>query len=254
MHAFHLPPPPCKTRRRNNFGYLQLSDGSIGLTYVALDDTLDELDAHVSHIDIAGLSPLDLIHLYQEPAGWQRALGLAAINAISQHVLCLSPEPAFRPPGPALLNEHTMPERVGMVGYFGRLIEPLRARGVPLTVIELDETLIRSEPGFEVTLDAHQLQGCSRVIISGTTLINHSLEGLLAHCRSANDIQLLGPSASCLPDVLFDAGVTEIGGFRVNSPDRFAELWASGGRWRDAGTRFSLKAQDYPGFAWYLKD
>jgi uncharacterized protein (DUF4213/DUF364 family) len=113
----------------------------------------------------------------------------------------------------------------------------------------LEESLLRQEPGFEVTLDASRLLGCSQVVITGTTLLNHSLENILEHCREAREVHLLGPSASCLPDVLFAAGITRVGGFRVVSPELFRQRWAAGGRWKDAGQRYMLSRENYPGSA-----
>ena len=239
IRSFTLPPLPNADKRQNNFAYLSLTDGSIGLTYVALDGALEDLHSADAVLPVAGQSPAELAGLYRNSQGWERALGLSAINAISQHVLSGSTCLNEMPENLQLLSPEP-DERIGMVGYFGRVVEPLRARGIPVTVIELEESLLRQEPGLEVTLDASRLKGCSQVIITGTTLLNHSLEGLLEHCRDAREVHLLGPSASCLPDVLFAAGITRMGGFRVVAPALFEQRWAEGGRWRDAGQRYML--------------
>ncbi len=248
IRSFTFPPLPDANGRQNNFAYLTLTDGSIGLTYVALDDALEDLHSGQVVLPIAGQSPAELAGLYRNSQGWERALGLSAINAISQHVLSRSACLNDMPENVKLLSPPPH-ERIGMVGYFGRVVEPLRARGISVTVIELEESLLRREPGLEVTLDASRLEGCSQVIITGTTLLNHSLEGLLGYCRDAREVHLLGPSASCLPDVLFAAGITRVGGFRVVSPALFEQRWAERGRWRDAGQRYMLTRENYPGTA-----
>lgn len=246
IRSFTFPPLPSENKRQNNFAYLSLSDGSIGLTYVALDSALEDLHGGHAVLPVAGESPAELAGRYRHSQGWERALGLAAINAISQHLLSRSTGLTEMPENVQLLSPQP-DERIGMVGYFGRVVDPLRARGISVTVIELEESLLRQEPGLEVTLDASRLIGCSQVIITGTTLLNHSLEALLEHCRDAREILLLGPSASCLPDALFAAGITRIGGFRVTSPALFEQRWAEGGRWRDAGQRYMLTRENYPG-------
>ena len=221
---------------RNNFGFLRLVDGTIGLTYVALDGASAGLARALPGLELAGRSPLELLARFGGSTGWERALGLAAINAISARALAGRADVVAMPdnldrlrPGPG--------ERVGMVGHFARLVGPLRARGVPLTVVELDPGLVRAGPGFEVTLDPARLRGCAIVVITGTTLLNGTLGALLEHCRGAGEVHVLGPSASCLPDPLFGAGVTAVGGFRVTDPDLFTARWRAGGRWRDAGQR-----------------
>ena len=246
IRSFTFPPLPGEDKRQNNFAYLTLDDGSIGLTYVALDNALEDLHSGEAVLPVAGQSPAELAGLYRHSQGWERALGLSAINAISQHVLARSTGLTEMPENVQLLSPEP-DERIGMVGYFGRVVEPLRARGISVTVIELEESLLRKKPGLEVTLDASRLNGCSQVIITGTTLLNHTLEALLVHCRDAKEILLLGPSASCLPDVLFAAGITRMGGFRVVSPALFEQRWAEGGRWRDAGQRYMLTREHYPG-------
>ncbi len=246
IRSFTFPPLPDVGKRQNNFAYLSLADGSIGLTYVALDGALDDLHSGEATLPIAGQSPAKLAELYGNSQGWERALGLAAINAISQHLFSRSTCLDEMPDNVQLLSPEP-DERIGMVGYFGRVVDPLRARGISVTVIELEESLLRQEPGLEVTLDASRLAGCSQVIITGTTLLNHSLEGLLEHCRDAREVHLLGPSASCLPDVMFAAGITRMGGFRVISPKLFEQRWTEGGRWRDAGQRYMLTKENYPG-------
>jgi len=246
IQSFEISPAANPDRRRNNFAYLRLSDGSIGLTYVALGQELDDLNIELPRLSLNGQSPIVLAERYKSTNGWERALGLAAINALGQHLLSRHAPLAEMPANIDQLASQPG-ERIGMVGYFGRVIEPLREMGVAVTVVELDESLLRNESGLEVTLDASRLQGCAQVIITGTTLLNNSLEQLLEHCSGAREIYLLGPSASCLPDVLFAAGITCIGGFRVTKPDLFAQRWLQGGRWRDAGQRYRLTRDSYAG-------
>jgi uncharacterized protein (DUF4213/DUF364 family) len=49
------------------------------------------------------------------------------------------------------------------------------------------------------------------VAITGTTLINHTLDGLLALCPTAATVMVLGPSTPLSP-ILFDYGVDIISG------------------------------------------
>lgn len=240
IDAFHLSPTSVADTRRNNFAYLQLADGTIGITYVALDDALNDLNEQLPRMHLQGMSAVELAANYLEPQAWQRALGLAAINAISQYVLAQTSNIKPMSDNIVALSPDKQ-EHIGMVGYFGRIVEPLQKNGTRVTVIELEEALVRSEPGLTVTLDATKLKRCTQVIITGTTLLNHSLDRMLAHCQQADSVYLLGPSASCLPQVLFDAGVTHVGGLQVTNPALFATRWKERGRWRDAGMRYSLE-------------
>ncbi len=83
IRSFTFPPLPRANNRQNNFAYLSLTDGSIGLTYVALDDALKDLHGADAVLPVAGQSPAELAGLYRNAHGWERALGLSAINAIT---------------------------------------------------------------------------------------------------------------------------------------------------------------------------
>ncbi len=246
IREFRLAPNDPAMHKSNNFAALLLKDGTVGITYVALDNAADDLAKHLPELTLAGRDADEIAQLYAESEGWKRALGLAAINAISQFVLTQYKSLKPMPDNLSALNFQSG-DKVGMVGYFSRLVEPLRAQRIPVTVIELDESLVMNEPGIEVTLDTQRLANCNKVIITGTTLLNYTLENILRNCKEADIVMMLGPSASCLPDPLFKRGISFIGGFHVTSPSLFKQQWSTGRRWRDAGIRYAMTKADYPG-------
>jgi uncharacterized protein (DUF4213/DUF364 family) len=260
VQQFELPPlatiatPGTGGIRKNNFAAMVLEDGSVGLTYVALDQALEDLRQQEALESLEGADPIDIAALYLQPSGWQRALGLSAINAISQFVLrdkgILQPMTDTLPMLFARNGSGDMgrpSDHIGMVGYFGRLVEPLVEMGAKVTVIELQEELTRREDNLEVTLDTGRLADCNQVIVTGTTLINHTIDNILQHCSSATDILMLGPTASCIPQPLFDRGLTLIGGFHVTDAERFVQSWRASESWRQYGYRYSISATDWPG-------
>lgn len=244
---FELPPALEQTDaaaapRRNNFGALVLTDGTVGMTYVALDDALAGLRTAVGTASAQRWQGSDVVALadhYIADTGWERALGLAAVNAASQWLLARSGNMTPAPSTLPMLNLQPG-DQVGMVGHFGRLLDPIRAAGASLTVIELDASLVREEPSLLVTLDHRRLETCNKIIITGTTLLNQTLDEVLSHCQQAEQVNLLGPSASCIGEPLFERGVTSIGGFHVHDTPGFLAAWRTGHGWRDAGTRYSL--------------
>jgi uncharacterized protein (DUF4213/DUF364 family) len=249
VRQFLLPPPRRPDQRGNNFGAMILDDGSVGLTYLALDNALNDLQNNPVLDTLSGASVIDITTWYERESGWQRALGLAAINAVSQHYLrgCNQLVP-MTDTLPILLpadeseggDEHLSQDHFGMVGYFGRLIDPMIAMGARITVIELNEQLVRKDGNLTVTLDNRQLADCNKVIITGTTLLNHTLDNILQQCTGATKVLMLGPTASCLPQPLFDRGVTMVGGFHVTDADAFTQRWLSGESWRQCGFRYLI--------------
>jgi uncharacterized protein len=67
------------------------------------------------------------------------------------------------------------------------------------------------------------------LVITGTTLINDTLEPILAAAKPAARIIVVGPTASLSPQALFRRGVALVGGVEVTDPDLLLDLLAEGG-------------------------
>ncbi|QIZ76725.1 Rossmann-like domain-containing protein [Ferrimonas lipolytica] len=227
------------------FGAIELSDGTIGLTYVKLGNAFIELQDSSLYQPFIGKPVIELAQLSLSDLDWQQVLGAGALNAISQYVLKQRGFNYHNAEDSLELLDIQPGERVGMVGYFAPLIAQLREQMTPLTVIELRQDLVMSSDNFEVTTDPSKLTQCDKVLITGTSVINHTLEGLLQHCRNAKEIALVGPSVGLLPEVLFAHGITRIGGRAVVDSERFLQRWQSGEKWQDSVTRYSLRNSDY---------
>ena len=180
-----------------DFGLIALRDGSTGVFYAWLGETMLRLSESVKVEDLHGVDLADLVEGYPSPDPAEAAIGLGAIAAISQHVFRragLQLPPASGSMAGLDVGVH---DHVGMVGLFPSLVKRLRARGVRLTVIEQRTDLVQREDRFEVSLDPRRLADCTRVLCTASTLLNHSLEGILEHCGRAGRIALIGPTAGC---------------------------------------------------------
>ncbi len=234
-------------QENGKFAVMVLEGGIVGLTYVNLDNALLDLQTRSERYELIGCSAREVAQLYAGHSGWQRALGMAAINAVSQYVLSRSGYRLAKMNKTVSMLDLKSADRVGMVGYFPPLVEQVRAMNIPLTVIELDPDRLQKEGHFEVTLHPERLSTCNKVLCTATTLINHSLDNILSHCHRAERIDLFGPTAGCLPDPLFARGVTLIGGSQIQDYDTFIELWSTQQRWRESAYRYAIHRDDYPG-------
>jgi uncharacterized protein (DUF4213/DUF364 family) len=84
------------------------------------------------------------------------------------------------------------------------------------------------------------------VIITGSALANGTLDRLLQLSSRARTIALVGPTASCLPEPLFERGVNYVGGIRINDADKAMQVISEGGgtpRLRMAGEFVTFKAR-----------
>ncbi len=153
--------PPVKTPGQvaGEFCAVALGDGSVGLAYLLLDDTFERLSASPG---VAGAFPGDA----REFAGWvldrdpvRRAVGMAAVNAISQHLFrCGGFEPG---PDDSLGGLVPSPgEQIGMVGHFPPLVRRFVEAGAALVIVERRRELVGRYDGYEVTDDPRVLARC----------------------------------------------------------------------------------------------
>lgn len=245
--ALHLPPPAADGTRDGEFCAVELEDGSLGLSFVLLGDTLARLRAGDAAA-LAGSPSLALARRYAQAEGAQRAIGFAAVNALTRH---LFDRAGYAPP-PAqgsIGDLDLMPgDHVGMVGLFPPLVTQVLATGAALTVVELRADLAGVREGWRVTLDAGELAGCNKILSTSTVLLNDTLDDILGHCRGAQRVALIGPGAGCLPDPLFARGVTLLGGSWIVDAPAFKAALAAGVSWSAHARKCAIRRDDYPGF------
>jgi uncharacterized protein (DUF4213/DUF364 family) len=242
VRAVHLPPSPWTGTKDGEFGAVELErgagvgdsgsaqGGAIGLSYVLLNDTLAAL-AGADGQALVGSDALALARLWRDGTGAERTLGFAAVNALSRH---LFDRDGLVPPDATDSIGGLAPQpgdHIGMVGFFPPLVKPVTALGARLTVLELRADLAGSHPGFEVTLDPAALRACDQVLMTSTVLLNDTLDAVLAQCRRARAVAMIGPGAGCLPEPLFDRGVTTVGGTWIADGAGFIAALRSGAPW-----------------------
>lgn len=250
VRALHLPPATLAPLPgdRGEFCAVELEDGSLGLSYVLLDDTLARLRAGEGGFGLAGADALDLARGYASGTGIARTLGFAAANALTR---CFFDRAAYQPDTSTDSIGQLDPrpgERIGMIGLFTPLLERILKAGAELTVVELREELAGDKDGYRVTVDPAELAGCSKVLSTSTLLLNDTLDRMLGFCRQACWFAMIGPSAGCLPDALFARGVTLVGGSWVHDREGFVDALRSGRPRGEYARKFAIAADAYPGF------
>ena len=248
VRALHLPPAPWNGSKDGEFGALELDDGALGLSYVLLDGTLAALATGDRGAALVGRDALALAHAWADGRGAERALGFAAVNALTRH---LYDRAGFVPPAATDSIGGLEPqagEHVGMVGFFPPLVKQVTAHGARLTVVELKAELAGDRPGFRVTLDPAELRDCDKVLMTSTVLLNDTLDAVLSHGARARAVAMIGPGAGCLPDALFARGVTLMGGSWIVDADGFRRALAAGEPWGRHAFKFALGRDAYPGF------
>ena len=258
VRALHLPPAVAIASKSVEFCALELDDGALGISFVLLGGTLSQLVQAKDMDGIIGMDALQLAHEFARPrpgsedpaADLRRTLGFAAANALSRTVM---DRLGFTPPratGSLGGIDPQAGDHIGMIGLFTpllpQLLPQLAEAGARLTVVELNPEYLGDHDGYRVTLDATELGACNKVLSTSTILLNHTVDSMLAHCRQASHIALIGPSAGCLPPPLFARGVSLIGGSWVSDRASFIDALRRGESWGQFAYKFALTAADWP--------
>jgi uncharacterized protein (DUF4213/DUF364 family) len=140
----------------------------------------------------------------------EASIGMAAFNAL----LPVDESQLTEINASDIVLEHGTGKRVAIVGHFP-FIERVQAAAAECWVLEL-----RPGPG---DLPADQarvvLPQADVVALTGTSLLNHTFEDLLALCRPNAFVLLLGPSVPMTP-LFFDLGIDALSGTLVVDPER----------------------------------
>jgi uncharacterized protein (DUF4213/DUF364 family) len=126
----------------------------------------------------------------------------------------------------------------GMVGDIGPVLNAVKKQTDNLYVFEQQT---EKAPGLyaEADIPVH-LPKCSVVVITATSIINQTIDGVLAHCTGAREVCLVGPSCPMSPQVFGEYNVTMLAGDVVTSPQDILQIVSQGG-----GTRAMKRAMKH---------
>jgi uncharacterized protein (DUF4213/DUF364 family) len=214
---------------RVGLGYtaVRLNNGSCGLAYTFRDEAGEGCCVMREAGSIAGRPARELAGWAKELNAMAVAVGLATLNAL------VEPPPAAAEADIASSLRLRPGDVVGMVGYFGPLVEFVALRAAKLHIFER-----RPAEGARVLPDWAApvlLPQCDVVLLSATTIANRTIDSLLECARHAREVVLLGPSTPIVPDLFASRGVTLLSGVHVVDADRLLRILSEGGGTRRFG-------------------
>ena len=209
---------------RVGLGYtaVALEDGRCGLAYTLHEKEYESCTVIAEAGTLVGRKASELISWMKQSDVTACAIGLATANALIDipHGAAESDILDLLPVGSE--------DAVGMIGYFGPLVGPIRKRARILHIFER-----KPIPDLGVLPDSAAgdlLPECQVVVLSATTLLNQTIDGLLAYCKAAREVTILGPSTPFLSDPLRKRGVTILSGVQVvNTPQVLRVVSEAGG-------------------------
>ncbi|MEK6634998.1 MAG: DUF364 domain-containing protein, partial [Planctomycetota bacterium] len=101
-----------------------------------------------------------------------------------------------------------------------------------LFVIEKNPRAVGKGDAIQIEPEARLLELIPNgdiLIITGVTLVNHTLEPILRLARKAREIVVVGPTASVYPEPIFKRGVTVMGGVRITNAPKMIHLIGEAG-------------------------
>jgi uncharacterized protein len=204
------------------FTSIRLDDGNIGIAW-----TGESHSGSCTHEAKAGTlaggsveTLLDMLASLNNPLS--RSIGLAAANAIAAGL----PRPEATSTDILDLIDIQVSDHVVMVGFFGPLIPTIRATGCQFDIIELKS----DKPGTLSPSEGRPaLSECSVAIITGTSVVTGTLDGLLSDLGTPRAAVILGPSTFMRPEVFAGTPVTHLSGARIHKTPAVEKIISEGG-------------------------
>jgi uncharacterized protein (DUF4213/DUF364 family) len=195
--------------------------------YCGLAKTYGVPVAHGNYTkDMGRLTEKTTLELAEYAKSWnliEASIGIAAINSM------------IKPEGEADINaldiilEKSRDKKVTMVGSFP-LIPEIRSVARKLQVLELDPYRLNPKEGTIIeTASDYIIPESDIVVITGSTLINKSMERLLALATSGKAYTIiLGPSTP-MCKLLFDYGADMLAGADITDPQKILQVISQSG-------------------------
>jgi uncharacterized protein (DUF4213/DUF364 family) len=203
-----------------------LSDGSCGAAGSAIDTPSF---CEKRNRDYGDFSPLKIkgqrvVNLFEsgKKSNLIDTLKVAVLNAISTRLISGSCYRIIENSDPIDLIDLNSKKTITVVGGFQTYIRRISESNNKLYVLELNANALSDEHkqyyvpsgDYEKVLPVSDI-----VIITGLTLVNNTIDGLLSSISPQARVIVTGPSSSILPDVLFANKVNIIGATRITDTD-----------------------------------
>jgi uncharacterized protein (DUF4213/DUF364 family) len=191
--------------------------------YCGLASTLTS--EHLEHVDLDGVgaytkrSAQELARMALTGNHLERSIGVAALNSMMD-------VEALRPVELNAYNwlfDHVAGKTVTIVGHFA-FVDHVRSLAKETWVLERNP-----RPGdIPAEQSAPYLGKAEIIAITGSAVVNGSMDDVLAMCNPAATIMVLGPSTPLSP-LLFEHGVSILSGSQVTDEDAALLTIAEGG-------------------------
>jgi hypothetical protein len=212
----------------------RLDDGGFGVSFSFRNEATRCCEILDSAGEIEG-NAWELAKYVESPRAIDSSIGLATINSLINRNVSGEEGPLLD------FLEIRDGDKVGMVGNFMPVVDKIED-DIELFVFERD-----SQDGKNVYPDwavEQLLPEADISIITGTSVVNRTLDHLVDLSSNAREIAVLGPTTPLAPDIFREKGVTFLGGMVMEDADKGMKIISQGGGTRklgSVGNKVSLK-------------
>jgi uncharacterized protein (DUF4213/DUF364 family) len=197
---------------------LGVSWTAVNAKYCGLAKTYGIPVKHGNYVkDMGKLTEKTSLELAEYVKSWnltEAGIGVAAINSM------VAPKTEFiNLNAEKIVLEKGRDKRVVMVGAFP-FMDELKSISKQMIVLELDPFQLNAKEGILPDSAAeYVIPDCDLLVITGSTLINKSMERLLSLARKSKPYTVVMGPSTVMSDILFDYGADMIAGAEVVDPD-----------------------------------
>ncbi len=184
---------------------------------------------------LVGKSARKLAHRVLEDDWLQAGIGMAALNSL----LDIDYDSVVEINAKQIIADRAVGKDLVVVGHFP-FVDELRAKVRNLWIMEKEPRLgdLSEEEGYQL------LARADVVAVTGTSLINHTFDRILANSQPGSFKIMLGPSTPLSP-ILFDFGLDVVGGALVEKDATVLTMVEKGTPFRGLkGVRTVVMAKD----------
>ncbi|MGE4484120.1 MAG: DUF364 domain-containing protein [Oscillospiraceae bacterium] len=209
---------------RAGLGYtcVMLDNAACGLAYTFRSELGHNCGVLGDAGSFIGKDAAEMIPWARDNNRLRAAIGLAAINAVLN-------DPKICWDTGNVMNAFTLSasDTFGMVGEFRPIVSKVKAMTDNIYVFELNPpegSGLYPEDQIPVLLPR-----CDVVVITATSIINHTIDEVVSYCSAAREVFMVGPSTPLCPGVLRRHHITALAGSVVKDPARALQIVSQGG-------------------------
>jgi len=223
------------------FTGVKLSTGHAGVAFTPIGEIPEAVCCPTSAArmpqagKLRGTPVSETIKYALDPNVLKSAIGIATLNALSRWMIESEDETDYHivkeADGFDLLKIEPR-ETISLIGAFAPYIRRLKMMGNPFFIIEKRAQTLRLDEMKYFKPDSEMrnaLEKSGVVIITGTAIVNHTIDHILSFVRNGIRAAIIGPTASMIPDAFFKRGITTVAGIHILDPDLMIKILKEGG-------------------------